>query len=106
MSTFSPRRTVLIAVLLALVATAALPAQPLTPGVRNASVPFPDSLLARLWSVVVGVFEKEGASLDPSGSNPAPPAPSTGGQGDAGMTIDPDGANVSGGIGVIANPNG
>jgi hypothetical protein len=106
MSTFSPRRTLVIAVLLALVATAALPAQPLTPGALNASVPSLGSLLSRLWSLVDSLFEKEGSSIDPFGSNPAPPAPSTGGQGDAGMTIDPDGANVGGGFGVIANPNG
>jgi hypothetical protein len=99
MSLQSPRRAFVIAVLLTLLAAPALMAQPL-------AVPSLDHWLNRLWTYVDGLFEKEGASLDPSGSNPAPTPPASGGQGEAGMTIDPDGANVAPGVGVIANPNG
>ncbi|HYG63118.1 MAG TPA: hypothetical protein VEL74_11095 [Thermoanaerobaculia bacterium] len=96
MSSQSPRRTLVLAALLAVLAVPALQAQPLT-------VPSMDNWLSRLWSHVEVLFEKEGASIDPDGRNAAPPAPpSTGG--DAGVSIDPDGIHAAGGEGVIAGP--
>ena len=104
MSLQSPRRTLAVAVLLAVLAIPALPAQPLPAGLHGASVPSLDHLLTRLWSYVEGLFEKEGASIDPDGRNSAPPAPGTGG--DEGASIDPDGIHAAGGEGAITNPNG
>lgn len=98
MSSQSPRRTLVIAVLLAVLAAPALTAQPLT-------VPSVDDWLARLWSHVAGLFEKAGVSIDPDGVNPTPPPPPSSG-GDAGVSIDPDGIHAAGGEEVITNPNG
>lgn len=104
MSTHSPRRIIVVAVLCAVLAVAALPAQPLPVGAGSAAVPSLDNLLARLWSYVDALFEKEGASLEPGGSESTPPAPGQGG--DAGVSIDPDGIHEAGGEGVITDPNG
>lgn len=91
------RRTLVAAVLAAVLLLPAVPVQALPLDFGTPGLPAVAGLLERLWALVGGLadgLDKEGASIDPDGHHLTPPSGT--GSSDPGVAVTPDGGATTG----------